>query len=245
VKHLLIPIVVLCIGSSAFAQQKVYIPQKMVRDTSTFWIFKELTLGPYFTGGFARENGEIPKGWLSEQTFAYTFGGTIDGSITNWIGLNFSLLFDSRDISFTGDSSSIDLNINYVALQPSIRLAWFLLGFAFDIPMSGAANETVAYLPKTKGRYAGNLNADTKDLSFLTELRGTVSIPLLQSESGMLHFIFSANYPLNKTLTGSATFDTTGSDNLGNRTPMVFSNLGKGKLPTVEAGLSYQFDILH
>lgn len=223
-----------------FAQPKIYVPPKVVRDTSSFWIFKGLTLGPYFTAGVARQNGDVPPEWRSDQTFAYTFGGTLDGSINKWIGLNLTLLYDTRSLSFSsqGDSNKIDLDLGYVAIQPSVRIAWFLLGLAFDIPMSGNAIESVSYLPKTNGKYAGNLNADTKDLSMLTELRATVSIPMLQMESGMLHFVFSANYPLTKTLIGSTSFDTTG-------TPGVFNHLGAGKLPTVEAGFTYQFDILH
>jgi hypothetical protein len=220
----------------------------MTRDTSKFLIFKGITVGPYFTAGLARQNGDIPTNWRSDQTFAYMFGATIDGSINKWIGLNFSLLYDSRDLFFAspGDSNTIDLNVDYVAIQPSIRIAWFLIGLALDIPMSGAANESVAYLPKTKGKYQGNLNADTKDLSMLMELRATVSIPMLQTETGILHFLFSANYPLNKTLTGSTSFDTTGTPTgKAPGPPLIFSNLGSGKLPTVQAGMSYQFDIMH
>jgi hypothetical protein len=236
VKLLFLTLFLFCAPFSVLAQSKVYAPPKIARDTSTFWMFKDITVGPYFTAGLARQNGDIPSGWRSDQTFAYTFGGTVDGSINRWLGLNLTLLYDSRNLYFAsdGDSNSIDLNVNYIALQPSIRIAWFLMGLAIDIPMSGSATETVTYLPKTKSKYESNLNVDTKDLSMLMELRGTAAIPMLQLESGMLHFIFSANYPLTKTLAGSS-FDTTG----------VFHNLGTGKLPTVEAGLSYQFDILH
>ncbi|MDP4200286.1 MAG: hypothetical protein Q8922_10330 [Bacteroidota bacterium] len=223
------------------AQPKVYVPAKYARDTSTFWIFNDITMGPYFTAGYARQNEKLPDGWHSMAQFAYTFGGTIDGAINSWLGLNFSLLYDSRDVSMatSGDSDNIDLNIGYIAIQPSLRIFWLLVGLAFDLPMSGSANEAVAVFtnPRTNttGKYAGNLNANTSDLATLTELRATLSIPILHAESGMLHLIVSGNYPLGHTVTGTSSFDTTGH----------FSKVGAGPLPTVEAGLTYQFDLLH
>jgi hypothetical protein len=240
----LLPIAMLLVASYATAQPRIYVPSKMSPDTSTFWGFKDITIGPYFTAGYSRQTQKLPDGWHSNPLFAFTFGGTIDATINSWLGVTLSALYDSRDLylATSGDADNIDLNIGYIAIQPSVRIFWLLIGLAFDIPMNGSAVEHVASFanPRTQttAPYAGNLNADTGDLSTLTELRATLSIPILQAESGVLHLIVSGNYPLGQTLSGTTSFDTTGHFS-GIRAP------GQGPLPTVEVGLTYQFDILH
>ncbi len=223
-----------------FAQRKIYTPPALKKDTSTFWIFNDVTIGPYFTGGYSRQNQGAPEGWHSASRFAFVFGATADFSISPWLGFDLGLFYDSRDLYLgtnSGDTDNIDLNIGYIAIQPSIRIGWLLVGLAFDLPMAGGAEEVVSqftHLGHT-APYHQNLNAATSDLSTLTELRGTISIPILQGESGIVHAVISANWPLAHAVQGTSSFDTTGH----------FSAMGRGPLPTVEAGISYQFDILH
>lgn len=240
-------IAIFLLTSIASAQPRVYVPAKLTRDTSTFWGFKEMTLGPYFTAGYARQNEKLPDSWHSSPRFAFTFGGIIDGTINRWLGVTLTALYDSRDmyLATAGDTDNIDLNVGYITLQPSVRIFWLLIGLAFDIPMSGSAVENVATFqnprwPVKPEPYSGNLNVDSGDLSTLTELRASISIPILQAESGMLHLIVSGSYPLSRTVTGTTSFDTTSTPGNGH-----FSRVGAGPLPTVQAGLTYQFDILH
>src|SRR5437773_92437 len=44
-----------------YAQQRAYVPVIPPKDTSMFWIFKDVTAGPYFTGGISRQNEKLPQ----------------------------------------------------------------------------------------------------------------------------------------------------------------------------------------
>ena len=228
-------------ASNASAQSKKYAPSEVKKDTSTFWIFKDVNAGPYFTGGFSKQNSSVPDGWHSSPRFAYKFGATGDFAINDWFAFGLGLFYDSRDLYLAtnnGDSDNIDLNIGYIVIQPSIRIWWLLIGLAFDIPMSGGADEAIAHYAHPDApivAYKQNLNAATSDLSTVTELHAALDVPIYHAESGIIHIILSANLPFTKPVQGTSSFDTTGH----------FSNIGKGPLPTVEAGLSYQFDLLH
>ena len=229
--------------------------------TTPFWIFQDVTIGPYFTAGVSRQNENLPEAstitpWHSSARFAYMIGGMLDFSINPWIGFDFSALYDSRDLYLanSGDSDNIDLSLGYVAFQPSIRIFWLLVGLAFDLPMSGSATMNIAAyqhydkdgkpdVPVTA--YTNNLNVATSDLSSLTEVRASLSIPILQEEDAELHLIVSGSYPLANALSGTKpSFDTTyDASGIGHFSGP--SAPGQGPLPTVEAGLSYQFDLLH
>lgn len=242
-KALVIAAFFLAFGGKAFSQPHIFVPPKAVKDTSTFWIFKDITLGPYFSAGYSRQNEKLPDEWHSSPRFAWQFGGTMDFTINPWFGFVFSALYDSRDmyLATSSEDTSIDMNLGYVAIEPSIRIFWLLIGLTFDVAMSGSADEAVAQLKNpwtgVTAPYSANLSAETRDLATLVELRGTVSLPILESESGILHLIVSGSYPLGHSVTGVGSFDTTATH--------VFSGIGRGPLPTVEAGLTYQFDILH
>lgn len=239
--------------------RKTFILPAAPKDTSTFWIFKDVSAGPYFTAGIARQNENLPDGWQSLPRFSYAIGGTIDFFYNQWLGLDFSALYDSRDLYTDSTGESIDVNLGYLSFQPSIRFFWLLLGFSFDIPMSGSAIETLSSYyrpsgdqPKTNS-YNENVNVPTGDLQGLTEVRATISIPILETDDAYLHFLVSGSYPLSKTIKSTAGYDTTGytvtsgigtAANPGGR----FSNnsqTGKGPLPTIQAGISYQFDLIH
>ncbi len=219
------------------------------KDTSTFLFFKEVTGGPYFTGGISRQNENLPNAstslpWHSSPRFAFTIGATVDFAV-NWLfGIDFSALYDSRDayLADLSGSDNIDVNIGYLSFQPSIRIAWLLVGLAFDLPMEGSATEIIGsyeHADQPTQPYNQNLNIPTSDLAPMTELHAALSVPILESDNAELHFIVSGSYPLSKFLhSATPSFDTTG----------MFSNQkapGQGPLPTVEAGLSYQFDLLH
>lgn len=236
--------------------RKPYVPAARAKDTSMFWIFKNVTAGPYFMAGVSRQNENIPQpagiAWHSSPRFSYGIGGMIDFSINPWVGFDFSALYDSRDLYLAspGDSDNIDLSLGYIAFQPSIRIFWLLIGLAFDLPMSGSATENLAVYqradqPNTHN-YSENLNVQTSDLQPLTEVRATLSVPIIQGDDAMLHLIVTGSYPLAKTLHGTApTFDTT---SVLPTTVGRFSGPsapGQGPLPIIEAGLSYQFDLLH
>src|SRR5438105_15099221 len=149
---LLLRMMIGCV-SSTFGQLRPRVPFIPAKDTSMFWIFKDVTAGPYFTGGFSRQNEKLPgipgdtiNPWHSESRFAFTLGAEVEFSINKWIGLAFGAFYDSRDIYLAsrGDSDNIDLNIGYIALQPSIRIAWLVVALAFDISMYGNAPASAA-----------------------------------------------------------------------------------------------------
>ncbi|HZK75489.1 MAG TPA: hypothetical protein VFD13_01160 [Candidatus Kapabacteria bacterium] len=241
----------------AHAQWRKYIPGKPVKDTSKFWIFQDVTVGPYFTGGVSRQNEDLPGAtpelrWHSTPRFAYAFGGTVDFAINTWIGIDLTALYDTRDLyaANPGGSDNIDLSLGYLAFQPSIRIFWLLVGLAFDLPMSGSATENLAVYqhadqPNTHS-YTENVNVQTSDLSALTEVRATLSVPIIQGDNAELYFVVSGSYPLAKALSGSApSFDTTGFPTSAAGRFSGTLAPGQGPLPTVQAGISYQFDVLH
>jgi hypothetical protein len=210
-------------------------------------LFKDISMGPYFTAGASRQISDLPDGWTSQPKFANAFGITLDASVGPAFGIDFTALYEARAL-YAADSTgdNIYLSMGYVALQPSIRIFWLLIGLAFDFPMSGSAAESIPnYQHYTNGvpdqpvqKYVENINVASADIASATELTATISVPLLEQESATLHLIVSANYPLSKALNGTSSFDTT----------MHFSGKyapGQGPLPSIEAGLSYQFDLLH
>ncbi len=237
------------LSTGASAQlRKPYVPPTLPKDTSMFWIFKDVTAGPYFTGGVSRQNEDLPAAWNSSPRFAFAFGGTIDFFYSQWFGIDFTALYDSRDLYVDTAGENIDVSLGYLAFQPSIRIFWLLIGIAFDIPMSGSATENLAMYShpdqQNTHSYSENLNVQTSDIQPLTELRATLSVPILQGDDAYLHLVISGSYPLTKTIRGTSSFDTTGV----NAAPGYFSGAsapGKGPLPTIEAGISYDFDLLH
>ncbi|SRR5579883_333205 len=239
----------LCVGSVNAQTRKPYTPPTIPRDTSTFLFFKDLTAGPYFTGGFSQQNQNLPPEWHSSQRFAYSIGALFDGTITNWLGMGLSLLYDSRDayLGNPGDSDNIDLNIGYISVQPSIRIFWLMVGLAFEIPMSGSATEIVngyQHPDQPVQNYSSNMNVETSDLATVTELRGTLSIPILKTESGVVHAVVCGSYPLGKFVSSTTSIDTT----IDARGYKHFSDKfapGQGPLPSIQAGITFQFDILH
>ncbi len=246
-----LPLLAVLVTSVATAQEvKPYVLPHPPKDTSTFLGFKEVSGGPYFTAGISRQNVNLPAGdgWHSSPRFAYAFGGTIDFSLNQWFGIDFTALYDSRDLylATTGDSQSLDLGLGYVSFAPSIRLFWLLVGLTFDIPMSGSATQILPNYPAAGQKYSANLNEATGDLNFLTEVRGTLSIPVVEGDGATLHVIVSGSYPLSNVLnTRTPAFNTTGVSPPGH---FYFSGPaapGQGPLPTIEAGISYQFDLLH
>jgi hypothetical protein len=257
---------------TASAQRKTFLMPAQPKDTSTFWIFKDVTAGPYFTAGIARQNEDLPGGsstassvmqtsWQTLPRFSYTLGGTIDFFYNQWFGLDFSALYDSRDLYADTVGETIDVSMGYLSFQPSIRFFWLLLGFSFDIPLSGSAIENLASYQRPSGdqpktnSYNQNINVPTGDIQSLTEIRATLSIPILETDDAYLHFLISGSYPLSKTITGTSGFDTTGytkTSGIGSPGPpptpgrfSASSQVGKGPLPTIEAGISYQFDLIH
>ncbi len=259
VRLFFLTLVLLCASvTGAFAQVRApFIIPAPPKDTSTFWIFKDITGGPYFTGGISQENADLPTAWHSASRFAYDIGGTIDFFYSQWLGVDLSMFYDSRDLYAQTAGESIDVSLGYLALEPSVRLLWLLLGFTIDIPLSGSAIEKLddyqrADQPTTKS-YNQNLNVSTSDLQTLFELHATLSLPVLENEGSELYLVLSGHYPLTKTILSTNGFDTTGyTKTSGIGTPTNpggrfsgSSQVGKGPLPTIEAGISYQFDILH
>ncbi len=246
--------------STTHAQvRRTFIMPTQPKDTSKFLIFKDVTAGPYFTGGISRQNENLPAYWQSLSRFAYTIGATVDFFYSNWLGIDFSVLYDSRDLYLDTTGANIDLSTGYLAFQPSIRIFWLLLGFSFDLPMSGSATENLASYQRLSGdqpnthNYSENINVQTGDLQTLTEIRATLSIPIIETDNAYLHLLVSGSYPLTKTLTGTNSFDTTGytpTSGIGTKTNpgarfSGASQPGKGPLPTIQAGISYQFDLIH
>ncbi len=225
------------------------------KDTSKVLIFNDVTAGPYFTAGITRQNVDLPgetvgKPWSNTPRFSYMIGGTIDLSVNTWIGLDFTALYDARDLylASAGDSNNVDISLGYVEFQPALRIFWLLIGLAFDIPMSGSATANVAayqHPDQPLQPYSANLEVQTSDLTAPTELRGTLSVPILQGDDAALHLIVSASYPLAKSFaTAAPAFDTTATPTH----PAYFSGPyapGQGPLISLQAGLAYQFDLLH
>jgi hypothetical protein len=208
--------------------------------SASFLGFTDITIGPMFTAGVSRMNEQIPEGWHSAPRFAYTFGGLGYLSFNDWVGFNLGMYYDTRDLylAMPEDTTSIDMGLDYLSIQPSIRIYWLMVGLAFDIPMAGSATEKLAHFAHLglNDPYEQNRNIETSDMQPITELRASLTIPLVKVESGTVRILLSGNYPLTKTtIAGTTSFDSTG----------YFGKVGQGPLPTVQAGLTFQFDLLH
>ncbi len=242
------------LSTKASAQQpNKFVPPPLPVDTSKLWIFKDVTVGPYFSGGFSEQNANLPTNWKTLPRFAFNVGGTVDFYYSQWLGLDFSMIYDSRDFYLDTASANIDVNLGYLVIEPSVRLLWLLLGISLDFPLSGSAIEKLdnyhrADNPKINS-YDENLNIQTSDLQTFAELRATLSVPIFENASANLHFLVTGGYPLSKTIAGTSSFDTTGHTKTSGITGIGrfsgSSQPGNGPLPTVQAGLSYQFDALH
>jgi hypothetical protein len=234
-KSVLVLLASILITSTTLAQSRGYVPPS---DSDKFLIFSTVTAGPYFTGGVSAMNEDIPKNWHTDPEFAYRFGGVLDAGLTPWLGIQLGLGYDARGVFFATehDSVSADLGVQYVTIEPSLRLFWLIVGLAFDIPMSGSATVNINNYSGTTA-YTENRNIANSDISSGMELHGGLSIPIYKAESGEVHLLLSGSYPMSKALSGTSSFDTT--------TNHVFKDVGQGRLPTVQAGISYQFDMLH
>ena len=138
--------------------RKTFVMPTATKDTSSFWIFKDVTAGPYFTAGISRENEDLPGSsstmpWQSSPRFFFCFTPVepLILRIIRSLGFDFSLLYDSRDLYADTTGASIDMSLGYLSFQPSIRFFWLLLGFSFDIPMSGSAIENITSYQRPSG----------------------------------------------------------------------------------------------
>src|SRR5438093_12216042 len=60
VRRLRLPFAFLLFAAANGYAQRPYVPVIPPKDTSTFLIFKDVTAGPYFTGGISRQNEKLP-----------------------------------------------------------------------------------------------------------------------------------------------------------------------------------------
>lgn len=219
-------------------------PMDVKPDTTQFLGFYKATAGPFFTGGISTMNENVTPGWHSDPSFAYSFGGVVALDLNWLIGIQLGVAYDARELynATSNDSAIADIGVQYLSIQPSIRIFWLIVGLAFDLPMSGAATISAKDF-NSPGTYEENRNVENRDINGGMEIRGGLSIPVYKAESGELHVLLTGSYPLKPVLSGTTSFDTVGGAVPKPNLNKVFSDVGKGPVPTFQAGISYQFDL--
>jgi hypothetical protein len=189
-------------------------------------------------------NEKVPEGWTSNPAFAYTFGGLIALDFNEMLGIQLGLAYDARGLllSTNSDTATADIGVQYISVQPSIRIFWLLVGLAFQLPMSGAITASIDNFNGVE-HYEENRNIDNPDIAGGMDLRAGLTIPVYKSESGELHVLVNGSFPMSQVLNGTTSFDSVAGANPKPNLNRVFSGVGRGPLPTVEAGISYQFDL--
>ncbi len=237
--------------SSALAQPRAYTPPAIVRDTASFLIFNAVTIGPWVTGGVSQMRDKLPDdSWKSETRLAYTFGLTSYFSVSKLLGFTLGLEFDTRDhYAHQGDSVSALYELSYIDIQPSLRLFWLIVGLSIDLPTSGQVTEKIDVFDHLglRGSYSQNRDITGSEIAGLTELHAALDVPVVTTASGDFHLVASARYPLGKLLNSAEAHDSTGRFGGVEKGGGVTGrqNLGQGSLLTLQAGFTFQFDLLH
>jgi hypothetical protein len=213
-------------------------------DSNRFLGFYEASAGPFFTGGVSQMSQNVESGWHTDPAFAYTFGGVLALELNELVGVQFAIAYDSRELYSARDNDSVvnDVGVQYLSIQPSLRVYWLTIGLAFNMPMSGASTVTIKKF-NADGDYTENRNIANSDIASTTDIHGGLSIPVYRGESGTLHLLLSASYPLAKVLSGNSSFDAVGGSEPKPDLKPAVGTVGDGPLPAIEAGVSYQFDL--
>ncbi len=191
---------------------------------------KRLTIGPEFLGGGSVYAGDVPNGLKTDARFSFNAGILGYLNMTPSFAFALGIVYDSRGMNFHNQNDATQLEnttLNYLSFQPGIKFKDFTLGLGIGIPMSASIDRQITGFSATP-------DIATTLLSTLLELRIGGTVPIMEGESGDLRFIINGSYPLSKVYQSS-----------GGITYLSIPTSKDGPVPTVQAGLSYQFGVSH
>ena len=184
--------------------------------------------------------------------------------------LSFSDKNKAVDVTPTGSSTDKDEvfpdgtflttegSFNYLALTTMFRVSNFTVGFTFGLPLTATiTNSFDPQYPMPIRRNNGSnddvyilqkdISPPSSERSFLIEARIGGDFPLYANESGSLHLLVSAAYPLTQMISSAAGEDIV--TDLGNgqkkvTTVTYLPHLNDNfRLPTLSLGVSYLFNL--
>ncbi len=187
-----------------------------------------ITVGPEFLAGGSVYAGTVPKSLKTDARFSFNFGALGYYNSTESFALMLGLVYDSRGMNFhqQDDANHFENStFNYLSFQPGVKFKDFTLGLGLGIPLGGSIDEHT-------GVATGTTDISASRMATMVELRLGGSVPILESELGDLRFIINGSYPLTKTFSSSLGFTFNGNPQSQD-----------GPIPTLQAGLSFQFGV--
>ena len=189
--------------------------------------YKRLEFGLFGSGGLSVFQGDVPDGSKTDIHSAYAFGLMGATAFNPEWGAALAIAYDSRGMYFhqqSADEPNLNLTINYLSFQPSLKFKNFLLGANIGIPMSGKADYKLGTISTSK-----SINTDS--LNTLIDIRVAGLLPIVENDMGNLDFYIQLSYCVSDAVTA---FVTPGQTDLSK--PVT-----KSPIPTVQIGLAYLF----
>jgi hypothetical protein len=167
-KSIITILTIFCVMSSSYAQDIL-----------------PMGIGPFFNYSIGINANDVPKGRQNGLALNNIpdFGITyfLPLSQTNNLGLNVDLAYATYSYLqknyYTG--KEWNQHFHYFEINPSFNFSNFLLGFNFDIPLSGDIEGT---------------NIASNELQTLIGIKIGASIPIYESETGHINLIVEGNY---------------------------------------------------
>jgi hypothetical protein len=195
--------------------------------------WKDIKIGPFFSGGEAVSAGTVANGAKTSTAFAFSAGADADFPLNQNIAFNLGVAYDARGIGFyqqDNSSNKVSYNFSYLELRPEFRFSGFLLGVGVGLPVSASSSVGGNILPQTA------TPVGPSGMNVLFEIRLGGAIPILQSSSGVLNLTLEGAYAFTQITTNTA---LTPYNPL--ITPPTSSN--NGPLASAEIGFQYLFDL--
>ena len=201
-------------------------------DTAAPAPWKDITLGPLFSAGAAVNAGTVADGAKTSSAFAFSAGADADFPLNQNIAFNLGLAYDARGINFhdqNADTNKVDYTFGYFEIRPELRFSGFLIGVGLGIPVSASA---------TGGGTTKAPSIGSSAMNTLFELRLGGSIPVIETDNGVLDFTVEGAYAFTHIVSNGPLPYYDSSKN-----PPSSDN--NGSLASAEIGVKYLFDLTH
>lgn len=179
--------------------------------------WKDIKVGPMFTGGLAIHAGSADTILPPKSGFAFSAGGRMQYPFSTNMALDVAVCYDSRSISAETSDGTIKTTstVSYISLRPGFNIGGFTIGLGLGLPIGFSADLNGSSVPTS-----------TSDLGMLIEGRAGASVSMMEFDNGnQLRLLLEGSYGFTKIN------KTAPSDEKNN-----------GPLATAEIGLAYYFD---
>lgn len=192
--------------------------------------YKHFEVGAGATIGASVFNGTVPDGSKTDIHFpAYLVQAMGIYSFHPYWGVALGIGYESRGMYFKEQNKTepnVDVSLNYISFQPSIKFKQFLLGATIGLP-TGA---TSTYNPGSG--LASQTRSTGKDtMNTLIDIRIGGMLPIVENDNGALFFLINASWNVSDAF--NQPFFTPGQT--------TSTGVTKSPIPTIQVGLSYLF----